>query len=363
MRVMAEYLWIDGAKPTPNIRSKTKILDIPTGIRFEDFVPPVWGFDGSSTEQAEGSSSDCVLKPIKWCKDPIRTTEMVGFPHIIVLNEVYLPSGEPHSSNTRAALKELSMKFAAEEFWFGIEQEYTLFKDGRVLGFPENGFPEEQGKYYCGVGADRIYGREIVEDHMKACLDAGLLFAGINAEVMPGQWEYQIGAGNPLLVSDDLIISRWLLHRIAEEYGVVVSLEPKPVKGDWNGAGAHTNFSTKATRESADSFQAILRKMEAKHAEHVAIYGDKIEERLTGLHETCDMSTFKYGVSDRGASIRIPWHVNKDGKGYLEDRRPCANVDPYKLTAKIMDTVASGAEVSNGMPAIPAEPVTPQVGY
>ncbi len=350
---MAEYLWLDGAKPTAGIRSKTKILDIEPGTTFQQFTVeqlPVWGFDGSSTEQATGDNSDCVLKPVAFWYDPLRNNGNEAFPHIIVLNEVEEASGEMHATNTRAGLRAAAEKYAALDFWFGIEQEYTLFKGNVPLGFTE-GVPEPQGKYYCGVGADRIHGREIAEEHMAACLKAGVTFTGINAEVMPGQWEYQIGTAGPLTVADNLIFARWLCARIAEEYGIVVSIDPKPAIGDWNGAGCHTNFSTNAMRESTEAFQAILKKMEANHQQHIAVYGAEIEKRLTGLHETCDVNTFKHGLSDRGASIRIPWHVNKAGKGYLEDRRPNSNIDPYVVLARIMETVA--APVENGLEVSP----------
>jgi glutamine synthetase len=230
-------------------------------------------------------------------------------------------------------------RLAREEFWFGIEQEYTFFKEGRPLGFPKEGYPAPQGPYYCGVGAANIYGREVVKEHMAACLQSNLLFAGINAEVMPGQWEFQIGTGGLLAVADDLTIARWLLHRIAEEYDVNVSLDCRPAKGDWNGAGAHTNFSTKAMRENSSTFTSVLEKLRDKMEAHIEVYGEGVKDRLTGAHETCDYKTFRYGVSDRGASVRIPWHVNKAGKGYLEDRRPGANIDPYLVLERLMSTI------------------------
>src|SRR3989344_2770139 len=273
MKICAEYLWLDGKKPTPDIRSKTKILNIGESADFRKIQKykevPVWGFDGSSTEQAEGKTSDCVLQPVAVYFDPLRTKENQSFPHLLVLNEVLLPDGSVHSSNTRALLRASEEKFAEQEFWFGIEQEYTLLKEGRPLGFPEGGFPAPQGPYYCSVGANKAFGRNIVERHLEACLQAGLLFAGINGEVMPGQWEYQIGTGTPLQVADDLVVARWLAQRIAEEYGVTVSLDAKPQSGDWNGAGAHTNFSTKSLRESTAEVPEILERLRKHHGEHI----------------------------------------------------------------------------------------------
>ena len=327
MSYKAEYIWIDGTEPTPLLRSKTKIL--PDGADL-----PIWGFDGSSTNQAEGHKSDCVLQPVFSCPDPIR-----GGDHKLVMCEVYNVDGNPHPSNTRALLRPVAERFAGQEPIFGIEQEYTFFKGTRPLGFPDSGgYPGPQGPYYCGVGQDEIYGRPLVEEHLDACLRAGLGISGINAEVMPGQWEFQVGPLSPLEVADQLWVARWLLNRIGEDFGISATLDPKPARGDWNGAGAHTNFSPKAMRNSYD---AIITAAEAlgKNAEaHIAGYGFGIEGRLTGEHETAPYNEFSYGVSDRGASVRIPWQVEKDGKGYLEDRRPNANMDPYVVTRLIVDT-------------------------
>ncbi|MCU7726013.1 glutamine synthetase beta-grasp domain-containing protein [Actinoplanes sp. KI2] len=332
MAFKAEYIWVDGTQPTAKLRSKTKIVD-----SVDDL--PIWGFDGSSTNQAPGDKSDCVLKPVFTCPDPIR-----GGGNVLVLCEVLLIDGTPHPTNTRAACAETAEKFAGQEPIFGIEQEYTFFQDGRPLGFPlGGGFPAPQGGYYCGVGADEVFGRDIVEKHMDLCLQAGLHLSGINAEVMPGQWEFQIGPVGAPQVADELWVARWLLYRVAEDFGVAATLDPKPVKGDWNGAGAHTNFSTNAMRED---YKAILTACEAlggegKVDEHIAGYGADIEHRLTGMHETAPWSEYSYGVSDRGASVRIPWQVEKDGKGYIEDRRPNANCDPYVTTRLIINTCCS----------------------
>ncbi|MBL75480.1 MAG: glutamine synthetase [Chloroflexi bacterium] len=330
MTYRAEYIWVDGTQPTAKLRSKTKILQDGADL-------PIWGFDGSSTNQAPGESSDCVLRPVFSCPDPIR-----GEPHVLVMCEVLLTDMSPHPTNTRAACEAAQEKYADQEFLFGIEQEYTFFeKTGvRPLGFPENGgYPAPQGGYYCGLGSNEIFGRDAVEDHLDACLEAGLGISGINAEVMPGQWEFQVGPLSALEVSDHLWIARWLLYRIAEEYDISPTLDPKPVRGDWNGAGAHTNFSTKAMRSDYQPNIDAAEALGTRHDLHIENYGHGIEQRLTGLHETASYREFSYGLSNRGASVRIPWQVEVDRKGYIEDRRPNANMDPYTVTRLILETV------------------------
>jgi glutamine synthetase len=329
---LAEYIWIDGTTPSPQLRSKTKVLQ-------ENDPPPIWGFDGSSTGQAPGENSDCVLIPVFICPDVFRDEST----DILVMCEVRDTEFKPHTTNKRQECARIASKFTPQEGWFGIEQEYSLMKNGRPLGFPETGYPEAQGQYYCSVGAENTFGRDIAEEHMRFCLRAGLDITGINAEVMPGQWEFQIGGPgvDAISVSDQLWVARWMLYRVAEKHGVAVSLDPKPMKGDWNGAGCHTNFSTKSMRES---YAAIIEAAEALGDAanlHIQNYGYDIESRLTGEHETCAYTEFRYGVSDRGASIRIPWQCAREQRGYLEDRRPNSNCDPYVVTGLILNTVCS----------------------
>lgn len=332
MPYRAEYIWIDGQEPTKKLRSKTKVV-------ADGAEPPVWGFDGSSTNQAPGNNSDCVLRPVRVVPDPIR-----GDDNVLVLCEVLTTDFEPHPSNTRAALVEVAKKYAHHEPWFGIEQEYTFFKDGRPFGFPTGGYPAPQGGYYCGIGADEIFGRPVVEAHTTNCIKAGLEISGTNAEVMIGQWEFQIGPLGPVETSDEIWLARWLLYRTAEDFDVSAHLDPKPVKGDWNGAGAHTNFSTRKMRESYEACVAAAEALGKRHDVHITNYGAEIEHRLTGLHETAPWTHYSYGVSDRGSSVRIPWQVAKEGKGYIEDRRPNANMDPYVVTRLITETVCGTAD-------------------
>src|SRR5262249_51443706 len=304
-----------------------------------------WACDGSSTYQADGHDSDLILKPVAFIPDPLR-----GAGHFLVLCEVLDADGTPHATNTRARLRHVLAAGAAEhEPWLGFEQEYALLRGGTPLGFPAAGFPAPQGPYYCGVGADVAFGRPVVEAHTRACLEAGLMIYGINAEVLPGQWEFQIGyrglpgeGADPLTVADHLWLARWLLWRVAEDQGVVPTLVAKPVKGDWNGSGLHTNFSTRATRAAGTGLAALGRAVQAlgkRHAEHVAVYGDGLAERLPRPHRASAIHQVRAGVGGRGTSVRIPRPVAAQGHGYLEDRRPAANADPYRVAARLLETV------------------------
>jgi len=339
--IKAEYIWIDGQQPTAKLRSKTKILKKPIK-KLSDI--PKWGFDGSSTDQAKTKNSDLMLKPVSHIDDPVRG----GNNDILVLCEVLnFDNGLSHQSNTRAILAKVSEQYKKSKSLFGIEQEYTLYnRDGKhPLGWPEDGsHPAHQGRYYCGVGSDEVYGRELVEAHLEACLKADIKISGINAEVMPAQWEFQVGPLDALKVSDQLWLARWLLYRLGEEFDISVKLDPKPItKGNWNGAGAHVNFSTTNMRNGpTDSkiiaLESAYTKLEAYHNQHIKVYGADNDKRLTGKHETCLISDFKVGVGDRGASIRLP-STDKSGQLYLEDRRPAANMDPYQVCTALIETV------------------------
>ncbi len=331
MPYRAMYIWTDGTEPTHLLRSKTKVV-------ADGVEPPIWGFDGSSTNQAPGEASDVVLRPVRVIPDPIR-----GGDDVLVLCECLNTDMTPHATNTRTALVEVAEKYASFEPWFGMEQEYNIMDDGHPHGFPKGGYPAPQGPYYCGVGAADIYGREVADAHSQACIDAGLAISGTNAEVMTGQWEFQVGPLDPVAMADEMVLARWMLYRIGEDYGLEISIHPKPMPGDWNGAGMHTNFSTNQMRESYDAVVAAAEALGKNHEEHIKYYGAGVELRLTGAHETQRWDTFSYGVSDRGASVRIPWQVKEEGKGYIEDRRPNANADPYIVARLITETVCSAA--------------------
>ena len=345
---LAEYIWIDGTKPVPLIRSKSRVVKLNSNPEIDSF--PEWSFDGSSTNQAEGNDSDCILKPVSFVKDPIRAGE-----NYLVLCEVFNADYTEHSSNTRSTLRKyLEQGGEKEDPWIGFEQEYTLYYKGKPLGWPDNGYPAPQGPYYCGVGAEQVSGRDIVEAHARACLDAGIMLYGINAEVMLGQWEYQVGyrgieeeKADTLTVSDHAWLARWLLYRIAEEADIEVSIDNKPVKGSWNGAGMHTNFSTNSTRKEGSGIGAIheaIKTLEKCHDEHITVYGHLLEERLTGEYETSHIGDFSSGSADRGCSIRIPKPVELKGWGYFEDRRPGANSDPYEVAAMLVKNVCLNKE-------------------
>jgi len=334
--VQATYVWIDGTGE--NVRLKDRVLNkIPE--KPEDC--PDWQYDGSSTYQAQGGNSDIAIVPRALYKDPFK----VGEHDVIVLCDTYKPDGSPCETNHRAAMQSAYEKTKDVEPWFGLEQEYTFLDvDGRPLGWPVNGFPGPQGPYYCAAGAEKVVGRDIVEAHALACLYAGVDFAGTNAEVMPAQWEYQIGPSLGMKAADDLWVSRYILWRIAEEFGVVVTFDPKPMEGNWNGAGGHTNFSTAPMREEGGikAVEEAIIKLSKEHPKHIKAYdprgGKDNERRLLGRLETSSIDKFTWGVADRSCSVRIPRGVAKAQKGYLEDRRPSSNMDPYSVCNAILTT-------------------------
>ncbi|MFC2112433.1 glutamine synthetase beta-grasp domain-containing protein [Bacteroidota bacterium] len=339
MKAKLEYIWLDGYKPTQMMRSKTLVVS-----DFDGTVEncPIWSFDGSSTDQASGNDSDCLLKPVFIVPDPHRKN---GY---LVMTEVLNADGTPHESNGRATINDDD-----DDFWFGFEQEYVLWDldHHTPMGFPAPGyFPPPQGPFYCSVGAEFVVGRQLVEEHLDVCIEAGINIEGINAEVMKGQWEYQIFAKGAKEAGDQVWIARYLAERVGEKYGVRINLDPKPVKGDWNGSGMHANFSNGLMRTSGrkEVFTEICEEFGRNIPEHIEVYGADNHKRLTGLHETQSIDKFSYGVSDRGASIRIPVSTIDAGwKGRLEDRRPASNADPYKVAARIVKTVKAAKVYEN----------------
>ena len=351
MKCILEYVWIDAAG---GMRSKTRVSTLEQfNFNCERVLSDPerweWSFDGSSTGQATGTDSDVILRPVAIYRNPFYKK----FEAYLVLCETYDKDGTtPHATNARVRCAQTEAACSNDEPLFGIEQEYILFSKAKdvpyqwaTAGDPGCG---GQGPYYCGVGGDRCFGRNIVDQHLEACLEAGIEIVGTNAEVTASQWEFQIGPLPATQVSDQLWMARYILQRITEEHGCCATFHPKPMR-TWNGSGGHTNFSTAAMRgsnpESTDkmrgSMDAIMDacvRLTAKHADLMAVYGEFNEARMTGLHETSSMHECTWGVSDRGRSIRIPRHVANRGYGYLEDRRPAANLDPYLVTERIMRT-------------------------
>ncbi|REE80270.1 glutamine synthetase [Lutibacter oceani] len=334
-KIKLEYIWLDGYLPTQNLRSKTKVEEHENFKGTLDEIG-LWSFDGSSTKQAEGGSSDCVLKPVAIYPDPDRIN---GY---LVMTEVLNTDGTPHPSNGRATIDDDN-----DDFWFGFEQEYFIMdvKTELPLGFPRGGYPKPQGMYYCSVGGLNTHGRDLVEEHADACIKAGLNFEGINQEVACGQWEYQLFAKGAKKAGDEIWISRYLLDRLTEKHNYYIEYHPKPLGDtDWNGSGMHANFSNTTLRTcgSRETYEKICEAFRPVTKEHIEVYGAFNDQRLTGKHETQSISDFSYGISDRGASIRIPIMVVQKGwKGWLEDRRPASNADPYKVAARIIKTVKS----------------------
>ena len=334
-KLKLEYIWLDGYTPIASLCSKTKIIDgDPAALKLADL--PMWGFDGSSTQQAEGKSSDCLLKPIALYPDVTRKNAF------LVMSEVMLPNGTPHPTNARATVVD------DPDTWFGFEQEYFFFKDGRPLGFPSFGYPAPQGPYYTAVGYKNVgdVARTIVEEHIDLCVAAGINIEGINSEVAKGQWEFQIFGKGSRNAADQVWVARYLLMRLCEKYGVDVNWHCKPLGKDvdWNGSGMHTNFSTDHLREvgGQEYFEALMAAFDKYKNEHIAVYGPDNHLRLTGLHETQSIDKFNYGVGNRGASVRLPQTFVPSGyRGYLEDRRPNSQGDPYKIAGRILQTIAT----------------------
>ncbi|UYV65478.1 GLUL [Cordylochernes scorpioides] len=375
--VQCMYVWIDGTGE--DLRSKTRTLN------YEPTSPkelPIWNYDGSSTYQAKGKDSDVYLHPVAIYKDPFR-----GGRNKLVLCETRTYTGTPTVGNNRAKCEDTIKKARDCQPWFGLEQEYSLLdKEDRPLGWPRNGYPAPQGPYYCGAGTGKVFGRDVVEAHYRACLYAGINLCGTNAEVMPSQvlgpmyevtaecttaacvqWEFQVGPVEGIAIGDQVWMARYILHRVAEQFDVKVSFDPKVIPGDWNGAGAHTNFSTKGMRApgginvlhsidpvdtapdpavASREIEQAIERLSLKHARHIEAYDPKQgrdnARRLTGHHETAPIDKFTSGVADRGTSVRIPRPVHVEGQGYLEDRRPSSNCDPYSVAEALVRTIVLG---------------------
>ena len=352
---IGEYIWYDG---NYKFRSKTRTVTLDMVTEEYDeagsngIMPnfwPEWNYDGSSTNQADGSYSEIILKPVCVIPDPFNMRRQ--WPSFIILCDTYYPDGTPTKINHRIKAAEIFKANAKEHPWFGLEQEYFMTKENSntylytPLGW-DYGNTEAQGKYYCGVGHNTVFGRKLAEDHYNICLQVGLKISGINAEVAPGQWEFQIGPCEGIEAGDHLWLARYLLVRLAETYEIAIDFSPKPLKGDWNGSGCHANFSTLQMREGdietgetgLEIINKAIDKLALKHDEHMAVYGEDNHLRMTGEHETSDYRKFTNGVANRGCSVRIPTTVLAKKQGYFEDRRPSSNCDPYLVTSILFET-------------------------
>lgn len=342
---IAEYIWLDANK---RFRSKTKIIYDFTNKGFisdknDVSMYPNWDYDGSSTGQASGTSSEIILVPVFVCDNPLLNDSIKSINSNrvlikkLVLCETFHVDGKPTAENTRHNATTIFDMSVEQKPWFGLEQEYFIFG--------ENKHSEETTMHYCGIGCD-ISHRQIAEEHMAACLTAGLNISGINAEVSKDQWEFQIGPSEGVRAADELLVARFLLERIAEKYQKNICYDPKPFT-HINGSGCHTNFSTITMRSKKDKhsdggineIERVIKNMEKHHIEDIEHYGKDNDKRLSGIHETSSYKTFSWGVANRGASVRINNTTDINGFGYFEDRRPAANMDPYLVTSILMERV------------------------
>lgn len=337
MKILLEYVWIDAYQ---NLRSKIKILNSEKNSLELDNIPE-WNYDGSSTGQAEGHESDIIIKPVRLFTNPFHNVYYKGIGlGYLVLCQTFDKDNQIHPTNNRVDCVEMHEKCNEYDFWFGMEQEYIIVdKSGLPYKWerPDRLFNSDS---YCSAGGDRCYGREISEEHLHKCLEAGISICGTNAEVMTSQWEYQIGAVDSLEVSDHLWMSRYIMNRVTEKYDCSVTFLPKPF-ADYAGSGLHTNVSTKEMREEGglEHIYKACEKLRLTHKKHIDLYGEGNNNRLTGRNETCSYEEYKYGVRNRGCSVRIPLSVYNDKKGYLEDRRPGSNADPYVITSLLMESI------------------------
>jgi len=332
-RVLCEYIWIGGSGQ--DLRCKTRTISkAPKSV--EELSD--WNYDGSSTGQAPGHDSEVIMQPRAIFRDPFRRGE-----HILVLCDTYTPQGDPLPSNTRNPANKIFEKCTELRPMFAFEQEYSLFRDRTHLGWPKDGYPAPQGPYYCSIGFINNFGLEVADCHYRACLYAGIYVSGINAEVMAGQWEFQVGPVTGISAADQLWMARYILHRVGESFGITAEFDPKPMQGDWNGAGCHTNFCIKPFHEENgkgwDNILVALKKMEERHHAMMRAYGEGNERRMTGKHETASFDKFTWGVANRGASIRVPRQTESRKRGYIEDRRPASNMDPYVVSSKIAEAI------------------------
>jgi len=351
-----EYIWIDGRG---NLRSKYRtafpIFDSYADAAHNYIAVEDWNYDGSSTYQASTENSEIALIPVAYYANPFFEPGRA----FLIMCDTYRSDGSPTDTNFRCEAKKIFEKGGRQlDPWFGIEQEYFMMRSRgtRISDDPllfscdhDPKGPQPQGDYYCGVGTRTVTLRKLAEKHYEYCLNAGLKISGINAEVAPSQWEFQIGPCSGITAGDEVWVARYILEKLSEEFGVCVSFKPKPIPNPWNGSGLHTNFSTEESRNDEyrnaglKCIYKYIDRLSKKHADHIRVYGDN-SKRLNRMCETSDFHDFSFAAGDRGASVRIPKSVLKAGCGYLEDRRPASDADPYRVIAAIFSTTCKKDE-------------------
>jgi glutamine synthetase len=335
---------------------------------------PQWNYDGSSTKQADGHDSEVNIVPCCVLHDPFM--ENSGYQSYLVLCKTYDKSFEPLENNNRHNAEYVfqNTDVISEKPWFGMEQEYYIFsvnKNVNITKTKEHAtlypFLQEsdlnahdidekytktngQGQYYCSTGIGNAFFRDIINEHYLKCLKAGIEIFGHNLEVGACQGEFQIGTCEGIHIGDHLWMARYIMERIAEMRGIVISWEPKPLGDtDWNGSGCHTNFSTEAMRLDGglEVIKQAMLKLEPLQKLHIDEYGEGNQLRMTGKHETSDYRVFTYGVASRDTSVRIGNETQRLGKGYFEDRRPSSNCDPYLVSSRLVRTICLNEDVVN----------------
>ena len=345
-RLIAEYIWLDSEY---SFRSKTRIIYndphrppvIPDDKSSVEWIPK-WNYDGSSCGQSDigaGINTEIELYPVYWCWDPFRKEIMERGQHSHTRCIMVLCDNNATAASRRNHAIESFKKPQTSEPWFGIEQEYYLVNSENSkcpYGYTESNMPKHQKRFYCNMSREN--GRDVAEKHMWYCISADLKIAGVNAEVGPSQWEYQIGPCVGIAAGDELMLSRYIMERIVSDIpGMTISWSPKPFR-QYNGSGCHTNFSTKEMREKG-GYRHIIRSIEllgqrCANAQN-DLYGVDNYLRTTGTHEAPSSKEFSYGVGTRNTSVRIGKQTSKDQKGYYEDRRPGANMNPYYVIAQL----------------------------
>lgn len=336
--MILEYLWIDEKQ---HLRSKCRTVDeflLDFDQPTEEFVKqlPYWNFDGSSTGQATRELSEITLIPVNYIRQPFFKKGL------LVLCECYTLENKPAPGNTRCEAQRLFSKQDDLKIWFGLEQEFFFFNKETKAPIGWNGLTQTpQGDYYCGINKCNPLERRIINELYTISLNSGLSMSGINQEVAPSQWEYQIGPVEGIYAADQMIFAKFILYRLCEQHNLYAVFHPKPLKGDWNGSGCHINISTQKTRTTnngMDEIYRIIQNMHKDHSEFISEYsGLNNHLRLTGDHETSDPNIFSFSIGGRGTSIRIPYETNRNGYGYFEDRRPGSALDYYKTLGKYVE--------------------------